>query len=120
LLVLQVLSDRVFPVRGIIFQRVFTDGSNLSHSLLRYPVDKLVLAVHRGTAPSDILNNATSERRQTLQAALPAMKRADVYLAVHRNDNSVYYRRIDCEAFLMLKRSQSVAACAKYSWILAT
>jgi hypothetical protein len=85
LLVLQVLPDRVFPARGII-------------------------AVHRGTAPSDILNNAMSERRQTLQFALPAMKRADVYLAVHRYDNSVYYRRIDCEAFLLLKSSQSSTA----------
>lgn len=69
---------------------------------LRYPVDELVLAVHRDTAPSDIMSNAMSERRQRSQA-----ERTDVYLAVHRYDNSVYYRRIEREAFLLLKSLQS-------------
>jgi hypothetical protein len=44
-----------------------------------------------------------SERRQTSRADLPEMERADVHLAVHRYDNSVYYRRIEREAFLLLK-----------------
>jgi hypothetical protein len=74
---------------------------------LKYPVDELVLAVHRETGPSDIMSNAISERRQTLEAALPKMSRQDIYLAVHRYDNSVYYRRIDREAFLLLSTLQS-------------
>jgi hypothetical protein len=48
-----------------------------------------------------------SERRQTSRADLPEMERADVHLAVHRYDNSVYYRRIEREAFLLLKSFQS-------------
>jgi hypothetical protein len=74
---------------------------------LRYPVDELVLAVHDETAPRDIISNAMSERRQTSRADLPELERADVHLAVHRYDNSVYYRRIEREAFLLLKCLQS-------------
>ena len=74
---------------------------------LKYPVDELVLAVHRETGPSDIMSNAISERRETSQAALPKLSRQDIYLAVHRSDNSVYYRRIDREAFLLLSSLQS-------------
>src|SRR5260370_21632530 len=74
---------------------------------LQYPVDELVLAVHRETGPSDIMSNAISERRQTSEAVLPEMTRQDVYLAVHRYDNSVYYRRIDREAYQLLSSLQS-------------
>lgn len=74
---------------------------------LRYPVDEIVLAVHRETGPSDIMSNAMSGRRQLSQAALPEMQREDLHLAVHRYDDSVYYRRIDREAFLLLESLQS-------------
>jgi hypothetical protein len=74
---------------------------------LKYPVDELVLAVHRETGPSDIMSNAISERRPTSEAVLPEMTSQDVYLAVHRYDNSVYYRRIDREAFQLLSSLQS-------------
>jgi hypothetical protein len=69
---------------------------------LRYPVDELVLAVHKETPPSDIMSNAVSEPRQKSRHGLPRMRRSAIYLAVHRFDNSVYYRRIDREAFLLL------------------
>ena len=74
---------------------------------LKYPVDELVLAVHRETGPSDIMSNAISERRQASEAALPEMSRQDIYLAVHRYEHSVYYRRIDREVFLLLSSIQS-------------
>ncbi|AXC12623.1 Glutamate synthase [NADPH] large chain [Acidisarcina polymorpha] len=74
---------------------------------LKYPVDELVLAVHRENALSDIMSNAISKRRQTSEADLPELPRQDIYLAVHRYDNSVYYRRIDREAFLLLSSLQS-------------
>lgn len=69
---------------------------------LRYPVDELVLAVHKETPESDIVSNAVSERKESKRLILPAMLRARLYLAVHRFENSVYYRRIDREAFLLL------------------
>ena len=69
---------------------------------LRYPVDELVLAVHKATPETDIVSNAVSERKKKSGMALPQMWRAKVFLAVHRFDNSVYYRRIEPEAFAML------------------
>ena len=73
---------------------------------LRYPVDELVLAVHKGTPESDIMSNAVMERKSRKRVHLPAMRRATVYLAVHRFDFSVYYRHIDREAYLLLAALQ--------------
>lgn len=73
---------------------------------LNYPVDKLVLAVHQQAAPSDMMSNAVSERKHSKTAHLPRMRRSQVYLAVHRFQNSIYYRRIDHEAFLLLSALQ--------------
>ena len=73
---------------------------------LNYPVDELVLAVHQETGPSDIMSNAVSQRKHTKRTRLPKMRRSAVRLAVHRYENSVYYRRIDHEAFLLLSALQ--------------
>jgi Putative DNA-binding domain len=69
---------------------------------LRYPVDEVVLAVRKNTPEIDIVSNAVAERKTTTRTSLPSIRRSPVYLAVHRFDNSVYYRRIDREAFLLL------------------
>src|SRR5271168_470389 len=69
---------------------------------LSYPVDELVLAVHQETGQSDIKSNAVSERRQAKRTCLPKIRRSAVRLVVHRYENSVYYRRIDQENFLLL------------------
>jgi hypothetical protein len=70
--------------------------------LLRYPVDEVVLAVRKNTPEADIVSNAVAERKTATRASLPRIHRSPLYLAVHRFDNSVYYRRIDREAFLLL------------------
>jgi hypothetical protein len=77
---------------------------------LRYPVDELVLAVHRKTGPSDIMSNAVSERRPGEKNHLPRMRRSAIRLAVHRYENSVYYKRIDHEAFMLLSALQTGAS----------
>src|SRR3984957_4011115 len=69
---------------------------------LQYPVDEVVLAVHKVTPEIDIVSNAASERRQGLQMRLPKVTRSSTYLAVHRFEDSVYYRRIGREEFLLL------------------
>jgi hypothetical protein len=69
---------------------------------LQYPVDELVLAVRKMTSEVDIVSNAVSSRPQTSRVTLPKVTKSNVYLAVHRFDNSVYYRRIDREEFLLL------------------
>jgi len=69
---------------------------------LSYPVDELVLAVHRENPSVDILSNAVSQHRKMDRVRLPQMRRSPVYLAVHRFEDSVYYRHLDREAYLML------------------
>jgi hypothetical protein len=73
---------------------------------LRYPVDELVLAVHKATPSVDIVSNAVSERRQQTRPRLPAMRRSTIHLAVHRFQDSVYYRRLNREAYLLLSALQ--------------
>ncbi len=69
---------------------------------LRYPVDELVLAVRKATPASESSSNAAGERKRQRSSLLPPLRRSAVYLAVHRFDHSVYYRRLDREAFLLL------------------
>jgi hypothetical protein len=73
---------------------------------LRYPVDELILAVHRDRPPAEIVSNAASEHKTHKQQRLPSMRRSVVHLAIHRFDNSVYYRRLDREAFALLSAVQ--------------
>lgn len=75
---------------------------------LRYPVDELVLAVHQKEPPSEVASNAVIERKQKTRMKLPVMRRKPVYLAVHRYNNSVYYRRIGRESYLLLSSLQQV------------
>lgn len=69
---------------------------------LGYPVDELVLAVHHANPAADIASNAVSERRRMQGVSLPRMRKAATYLAVHRFEETVYYRRLDREAYLLL------------------
>lgn len=71
---------------------------------LRYPVDEVVLAVRQNTPENDIVSNAVSqERKRSRHVHLATVGiSSPIYLAVHRFENSVYYRRIDREAFLLL------------------
>ena len=70
---------------------------------LSYPVDELVLAVRKEAPEIEVASNAVSEVRQNKRAALPRMRKSPIWLAVHRYDDSVYYRRVDHEAFLLLR-----------------
>lgn len=69
---------------------------------LGYPVDEVVLAVRKQIREGEIVSNAASERKHTRHSSLPRMRRSPVHLAVHRFQDSVYYRRISKEAFALL------------------
>jgi hypothetical protein len=71
---------------------------------LRYPVDEVVLAVRQNTPENDIVSNAVAqERKPSRQVRLPKVGRSSpTFLAVHRFENTVYYRRVDREAFQLL------------------
>lgn len=69
---------------------------------LNYPVDELVLAVHKTSPAADVTSNAVTGIEQRKNISLPMMRRSTIYLAVHRYTDSVYYRRLDHEAYLLL------------------
>jgi hypothetical protein len=82
---------------------------------LRYPIDEVVLAVRQSTPENDIVSNAVAqERKPSRQVHLPRVGRSSpTFLAVHRFENSVYYRRIDREAFLLLSAIRDGNSIAK-------
>jgi len=80
---------------------------------LSYPVDELVLAVHQASPATDAASNAVSERRTGKRPRLPSMRLSRTYLAVHRFDDTVYYRRLDHEAYLLLSSLQKSKSLAE-------
>jgi hypothetical protein len=69
---------------------------------LRYPVDDLLLAV-KNDEDTDFASNAFTERRKRKHVAATArLKPKAIYLAVHRVDYSVYFRRLQREEFAVL------------------
>lgn len=70
---------------------------------LHYPVDDLLIALHSEEGSSDSSSNNASAARKTKQVRRVAMLQPeDIYLAVHRQQNSVYYKRLAREDFLLL------------------
>ena len=73
---------------------------------LRYAADKVVLAAHKNQPDADIVSNAVMEQKTSTRIRLPRLRRSPTYLVVHRYQDSVYYRRIDRAAFLLLSAIQ--------------
>ena len=70
---------------------------------LRYPVDDLLLEVRKDDGDNEVASNAFSERRKRNRAhAVARMKPSQIFLAVHRLDDSVYFRRLDRDEFAIL------------------
>ena len=74
---------------------------------LQYPVDEMLLAVRREQREIDIVSNAVGERQQRRRPRKRALPKPEkVFLAVHRADNSVYFKRLDRDAFGILRAMQ--------------
>jgi hypothetical protein len=70
---------------------------------LKYPVDDLLLEVRKEDGDTDFASNAFSERHKRKRVqAVAKLKPANIFLAVHRVDDSVYFRRIAWEEFVIL------------------
>jgi hypothetical protein len=80
---------------------------------LSYPVDSLVLAAKKHAPETEIVSSAASRCESQNRPKLPMMKRERVWLAVHRFDDSVYYRRIGRETFLLLSTLRSGASVSE-------
>jgi hypothetical protein len=75
---------------------------------LRYPVDSLVLDIKSLNDDTEFSSNAFHERKKKERVRTVArLKAADIYLAVHRVDNSVYFRRLERDEFRLLQSIQS-------------
>ncbi|MGA8368104.1 MAG: DNA-binding domain-containing protein [Candidatus Acidiferrales bacterium] len=69
---------------------------------LRYPVDTLLLEVRHG-GDTDFSSNAFNERHKRKRVlAVARLKPAAIFLAVHRLEGSVYFRRLEREEFAIL------------------
>lgn len=69
---------------------------------LRYPVDDLLLAT-KHDAETNVASNAVSERQKRKRvSAVARLRPKPVYLAIHRLDNTVYFRQLEREEFAIL------------------
>ena len=69
----------------------------------RYPVDALVLEIKKFNNDTEFLSNAFRERRKRKHvSAVTKLKPKTIFLAVHRIDYSVYFRRMTAEEYGLL------------------
>lgn len=72
---------------------------------LSYAVDELLLNLRRKTEQPGSANSASiamPKRKRKTAAPIPKAKKP-IYLVVHRHDDSVYFKRVEREAFEMLR-----------------
>ena len=70
---------------------------------LKFPVDDLLLEVRKEHEDTDFASNAFQERHKRKRVqAVAKLKPVNIFLAVHRVDDSVYFRRIAREEFVIL------------------
>jgi len=70
---------------------------------LRYPVDDFIIAVHRAQPEANVASNAVREGRKSLTRRIAPIQPEATYLAVHRFDYAVYYKRLEREAYVTLR-----------------
>lgn len=87
---------------------------------LELPVDDLLLEVNKGSEDGEAASNAVAEQRKHASVRrFRALKPHPIFLAVHRHDDSVYFRRLEPEAYALLAalrdgKSISAAAAAAF------
>lgn len=70
---------------------------------LKYPVDDLLLAVRSATGSSaSSTNNASNARKRRQVRRVAALSPQLIWLAVHRQENTVWYKRLVEEEFRLL------------------
>lgn len=92
---------------------------------LAYPVDNLLLSIREREEEheSDIVSNVVGARASKRRSKrLPLPKPEKVYLAVHRQENTVYFKRLAPEAFALVRAlgegkplSQAIEASVNWS-----
>lgn len=71
---------------------------------LHYPVDDLLIELRSESGSSDSSsNNASSARRRKRVRHVAMLEPEEIFLALHRQENSVYYKRLHREDFRLLR-----------------
>lgn len=71
---------------------------------LHYPVDDLLIELRNESGSSDASsNNASVARKKKHVRRVAMLEPEEIFLAVHRHQNSVYYKRLHREDFSLLK-----------------
>ena len=71
---------------------------------LQYPVEDLLIDLRRESGSSDSSSNNASAARKTRHVRRVAMLPPNqIFLAVHRHQNSVYYKRLEREDYRLLQ-----------------
>ena len=71
---------------------------------LTYPVDDLLIEVHDHESDTVASSNAAHERQlRTRVRRYTYPEPEPIYLAVHRQEDSIYYKRLQSESFCLLK-----------------
>ena len=86
---------------------------------LNYPADNLVLALHDREKRQASEAGVKHEDLDGAPGKLPRVRRRPTWLAAHRVDLSVYYRRLDREEFLMLaaiREGLTLGAAIEAAW----
>lgn len=75
---------------------------------LSYPVDEFMVRLRQGAGSSDVSSNNASTHRKAHRVRRGIQVPAEpVWLAVHRQDFSVYYKRLSAEEYRMLTALQA-------------
>lgn len=78
---------------------------------LSYPADELLIAVRQDAGSNDTSsNNATATRRMPAVRRVAQLAPSPIWLAVHRQEFTVYYKRLQVEEYTMLTAIQSGAS----------
>jgi hypothetical protein len=70
---------------------------------LDYPADNLVLSLHDRQKHDTSEAGMEQDQEETAPLRIPGLRRRPTWLAAHRVDHSVYYRRLQPEEFLTLE-----------------
>jgi len=75
---------------------------------LHYPVDRLVLEIKKFNNDTEFSSNAFRAKRKRRKVQKVAqMKPAEIFMAVHRVENSVYFRRLQATEYKLLNAIKS-------------
>ncbi len=82
---------------------------------LAYPLDDFILAVKRqeGALRSEASNAVESPTRRRKKKPIPLPRKKKVFLAVHRYENQMYYKRMEPAAFAILANLETGKSLAQ-------